>query len=195
MRDYLQAFLAIILILIGGCGTIRGINQETKRKTVLTGVCDNDVKKMDAAFVAAKESMTEAEVAKLCFEPSNPNVQHFVGADGAKYMFGTDQMRPMIDDPAKYKDHILELQRYKTLIFPYVALETLEEGSFWSSSTTKDKSGIERYYIFIYYDGKLLTKKKGGAEVLKEKEQEEKSLIGGVFNKILNLGAMVGKRF
>jgi|SRR3990167_5999650 len=190
----LNAFLFASFLIIGGCSIVNGLNQETKKKIVLTGVCDNDIKKIEAAFEAASESMTEKDVARLCFEPESPNVMTFEGADGAKYMFGTDQMRPMIDDPAKYKDHILELQRYKTRIFPYVKLETLEKGSFWSSSKTQDKSGVEKYYIFIYYDEKLLTKKKGGAEVLNQ-EQEERSLIGGIFNKLLDLGARVGKRF
>jgi len=31
--------------------------------------------------------------------------------------------------------------------------------------------------------------------MLKEKEQEEKSFIGGIFNKILDIGGRVGKRF
>ena len=195
MGRFLGAFLVVGLIWTSGCSTIRGINQETKRKTVLTDVLDNDIKEIEAAFEAAKEGMAEAEIVKFGFVPTLPNVMTFEGADGAKYMFGTDQIRPMIDDPAKYKDHILELQKYKTRIFPYVILETLEEGSFLSSSTTKNKSGIEKYYIFIYYDGKLLTKKKGGAEVLKEKEWEERSLVGGIFNKILDIGGRVGKRF
>ena len=190
-----RVILAVIFVFISGCSMINGINQETKRKTVLTGALDNDIKKVEAAFEAAREGMTETEIAKLGFVSALPNVMTFEGADGGKYMFGTDQMRPMIDDPAKYKEHVLELQRYKTRIFPYVKLETLEEGSFWSSSTTKNKSGIEKYYIFIYYDGNLLTKKKGGAEALKEKEQEEKSLIGGIVGKIFDIGARVGRRF
>ena len=148
MNRLLGAFLAVILVFIGGGRMIKKINQENKRKTVLTDVLDNDIKKIEAAFEAAKEGMLEAEVTKLGFKPASPNVMTFEGADGAKHMFGTDQMRPMIDDPAKYKEHVLELQRYKTRIFPYVKPETLEEGSFWSSSTTKNKSGIEKYYIF-----------------------------------------------
>ncbi len=195
MSRLLVAFLAVTLVFTGGCSTINSISQETKRKTVLTGVLDNDIKKVEAAFEVAKEGMAEEAVAKLGFMPAFPNVMTFEGADGAKYLFGTDQIRPMIDDPAKYKEHVLELQRYKTRIFPYVMLETLEEGSFLSSSTTKNKSGIEKYYIFIYYDGKLLTKKKGGAEALKENEQEERSLLGGVINKLFDLGARLGKRF
>lgn len=190
-----QLFILWLALIFTGCSAINSINRETKRRTVLTGVCDDNIKKLEVAFEAAREGMTEKEVAKLCFDPAAPNVQTFEGADGAKYMFGTDQMRPVIDDPAKYKEHILELQKYRTRIFQYVKLATIEEGSFWSSSKTQDRSGIERYYIFIYYDEGLLVKKKGGKELLKENEQEEKSLISGVVNKILDFGARVGKRF
>ncbi len=149
MKSVGMSLVVILALFLAGCSAINSLSQETKRKTVLTGVLDNDIKKVEAAYEAASENMTEKDVAKLGFTPASPNVMTFEGADGAKYMFGTDQMRPMIDDPAKYKEHILELQKYKTRIFPYVKLETLEKGSFWSSSTTKDKAGIEKYYIFI----------------------------------------------
>lgn len=194
MKNIKLTIAALLLIgLASSCTAIKGFTKSSTKETQLTGLFGNNSQKMQSAFDNIPKNMTKEEVVAMGFDPDSKNVQKLPGASGSKYMFGTDQVRPSIDDPTQYKNHILELERYDTWIFPYVNTSNNSDQNLISSKKKSHKTGSEKYYIIVFYDQKVLTKYVAGANTDVSKESTS-SALKGVFGTLMDLGSM-GRRF
>lgn len=178
-------------LIMGGCVSMRNLSTVNKEHIVLTGLFDNDLKKMADKFKEIKTDMAMDEVIKLGFDPTAPNVEKLPGADGSKYMLGTDQIKINVSDPKDYKKHILERQRYDTWVFPYIISNTEEKSSFFGSNKKSKKTGPEHLFVIIFYDGKVLIKK-DPETARRELKSEKSSAVGGVFKSLFRLGLKYG---
>ena len=175
--------------IISGCATIKGINQKNKSEIILPGICNDDLNKIKEAYSAVNEGMTKDEVSALCLNPNAPKIKsrsRLSGSDAVKY-FGTESMRPDVQNPEQIKKYLLEMQRFEAWVFPYVNLKGKEDDGWFDSGKKEKKSGPEHYFAILFYDNIVLTKKH--SDSIKESiKEEKKSMLGTIASTLFNAG-------
>lgn len=187
----LMLILAFSTMVLAGCSTMQtGWNETKKQEIVLTGIFDNDLTKIQAAYDHVQVGMTKEEIVAIGFDSGKENVRKRSGPQ----ILG-EQVRPQVTNPEEYKKHVAEQYKLNSWTFPYVTKGTNESHNFLSSSKSTITGGVEKYFVFIFYEDKLLVKPDPDELKINTIQKEEKSPLKGLFDSLLDLGGRVGKRF
>lgn len=189
MSRFLASFLAVMAILLGGCG----INTSMREKITTTGIFKDNVSAIKKALGELRVGMTKTEVGKAGFDLESKNVQCLQGSQAMPFVLGDVKNTLDLSTPEKLENYAKMIASYEACLFPHIVQRTEKTRWFFSDDGGKTK-GTELVFVVIFKDQKLF-KTEISQERRKDEIDREKSFGGNVLENLLGAAVSAGRRF
>lgn len=109
------------------------------------------------------------DLSNLGLDPRGANVGVHPGAQGRKWILGTDNVQIQLSAPSQTAEYLAEDSRYLTVVYPLLNTRKIEDRIYFSEHASR-REGAELTYVVILYDGLVKRSFFVGVETLDERE-------------------------